>query len=81
MTRRAPRSTDQEHDRATLREVAAIVTVALAPLARLPRLQLTVFPLAVHPGDAETKVTPAGSVSVSVTPLAGDGPWLLTVTV
>ena len=63
--------------------VTAIVTVAFAPLFKLPRLQVTVaVPLQVPwLGIAETKVAPAGSVSVTTTPVAVSGPLLVTVTV
>ena len=61
--------------------VTTMVTPTVAALATLPRLHVTVppawlqFPCAE---DAETKVTPAGNVSLTVTPLAVDGPALLT---
>jgi hypothetical protein len=67
--------------------VTWIVTVALAPLARVPNAQVTVVLLtgggvqAPWLGVAETKVTFAGSVSVTVTPVAGEGPALLAVSV
>ena len=60
--------------------VTWIVTVALAPLASEPRLQVTV-PNACEqlPCDAvaEPNVTPAGSVSVTTTPVAGALPVAL----
>jgi hypothetical protein len=67
--------------------VTVIVIVTDAPLARLPRLQVTV-PLAwLHvPADAPVhvaapNVTPAGSVSVTTTPVAAPGPLFVAVTV
>ena len=63
--------------------VTVMVTVALSPLARLPRLQVTgAVPLQVPwLGVAEPNVTPLGSVSVTVTMVASDGPSLVTVSV
>ncbi len=63
--------------------VATIETVALAPLASVPRLHVTVVvPVQVPTlGVADTKVKPAGSVSVTVTAAAGEGPALETVMV
>src|SRR5437660_9496 len=61
-----------------------MVTVALAPLLMAPRLPVTVVPAVVTVpwlGVAETNVTPAGNVSVSVTLVALPGPALATVTV
>ncbi len=55
-----------------------IVRVMVAPLATVPRLHVTFWPLAVHP-LAETKLTAAGSVSVRVTLAALVGPLLVTV--
>ena len=61
--------------------VITISMVALAPSAKLPRSQVTT-PLAwVQGAVADTKVTPAGRVSVRVTPVASTGPLLVTVTV
>src|SRR5438309_1261278 len=57
--------------------VTLMVIVALAPLARLPTEQVTVPEALVQVPwleVAETKVTPAGRVSVTVTPVAADGP-------
>jgi hypothetical protein len=61
--------------------VIVICTVALPPTARLPRLQITgLVPLHVPcDGVAEPNVTPAGSVSVRTTFVAGAGPLFLTV--
>src|SRR5260370_824396 len=53
--------------------VALMVNVALAPEARLPTEQVTVPAVFVHPVLAETKATPLGRVSVTVTPGAGGG--------
>src|SRR5882672_12437921 len=50
--------------------------VALA--ARVPKLQVTVPAVLVHPA-AETKLTCAGSTSVTVPPLEVEGPLLVTV--
>src|SRR5882762_11974548 len=61
--------------------VALIVNVALAPLARLPAVQVTVPETLVQPEVADTKVTPAGRVSTTLTPVAGSGPLFLAVTV
>jgi hypothetical protein len=62
--------------------VTTSVTVIVPPLAIPPRLQVTV-PLTWLQvpwlGVADTKVTPAGRVSVRVTPVALLGPALLTV--
>jgi hypothetical protein len=59
---------------------AVTVTVILLiwPLASVPRLQLTT-PLVFNPPPvALTNVTVAGSVSVTTTPLALDGPKFVT---
>ncbi len=59
-------------------------TVAEAPLASVPSAQLIgVEPLQVPwlGVGAAKSCTPAGSASLSVTPVAGDGPLLVTVTV
>ena len=60
--------------------VTVIVRVALLPTASVPTEQDTTPTAYVQPG-AETKLTPAGSGSLIVTPLAGSGPLLVTVTV
>src|SRR5229473_5788785 len=60
--------------------VALMVIVALAPEARLPTEQVTVPEAKVQVPwleVAEPKVTPLGRVSVTVTPVAGDGPLFL----
>src|SRR5438046_4075994 len=59
---------------------ATMMTTVLAPLASVPRLAVTVLPLAL-PWLDDTKVVPVGSTSVSMTFTAGFGPALLTVTV
>ena len=63
--------------------VTTRVTVALALLLIVPRGQLTVLvPLQLPwPGVAETKLTPAGKVSVKLTPVAVEGPLLVMVRV
>ena len=64
--------------------VTMIVTVAVAVLAIVPRLQVTVPPACEQVpwlGEAEMKVTPAGSVSVRVALVAVEGPPFATVTV
>ena len=55
---------------------AVTVKVALltAPLARLPKVQLTTPELLTPLPLADTKVTPIGRASVTVTLEAGDGP-------
>src|SRR5262249_61822611 len=58
--------------------VTTIVAVALAPLARLPIVQVTVPELLTQPVLADTNVTPVGSGSVTATPVAGLGPAVLT---
>ena len=59
------------------------VIVAVAVLARLPSAQLRLLVPLQLPWLVltELKVTPAGSVSVSVTALAGSGPLLRTLIV
>src|SRR5207302_3471605 len=62
--------------------VALIVIVALAVLAREPTSQVTVPEVLVQvPWEelAETKPTPAGRVSRTVTPVASLGPWVVAV--
>jgi hypothetical protein len=64
--------------------VTTMVAVALAPAANVPIVQVTVPPACVQVPAvdiADTKITLAGSVSVSVVPVAGFGPLLVTVTV
>src|SRR2546426_785365 len=64
--------------------ITTIVTLADAPTARLPTAQVTMpdaWVQAPWVEDAEKKVTPAGSGSVTVTPVAGPGPALATLIV
>src|SRR5882762_9735860 len=61
--------------------VTLMVIVALAPAARLPTVQVTVPAEFVQPELADTKVTPAGRVSVTITPVAADGPLFLATMV
>src|SRR5260370_1069438 len=61
--------------------VALMVIVALAPEARLPTVQDTVGAELVLPVLAEPKATQAGRGSVTVTPVAGEGPLLVATTV
>src|SRR5260370_25877531 len=56
--------------------VTVMVNVELAPAGRLPKEQDTVPAEVVLPVLAETKLTPAGGVSVTVTPGAGPGTLL-----
>jgi len=60
-----------------------IVTVAVAAFASVPMEQVTVVVPEQVPcvETAETKVGPAGSVSVRFTFVAGDGPLLVIVSV
>src|SRR2546425_482146 len=52
---------------AVARAVALIVNVMLAPESRVPTAQVSVLEALVQPGLAETKVTPAGRLSVTTT--------------
>src|SRR5437763_915059 len=64
--------------------VALIVIVALAALASEPTSQVTVPEALVQMpwvAVAETKPTPAGRVSLTVTPVASLGPLLVAVSV
>jgi hypothetical protein len=56
-----------------------IVTVALPPARSVPTLRLSVEPASVQPDELDTKVAPAGSVSVTTTFVAASGPLSLTV--
>src|SRR5205814_1204847 len=58
-----------------------IVKVWVALRASVPKLQVTVPAVFVHPALAETKLTWAGSTSVTVPPLEAEGPLLVTVRV
>ena len=62
--------------------VAVIVSEAVAALARLPIVQRPV-PLLYDPAEAvdDTKVKPAGSASVTTTPVAAAGPLFVAVIV
>ena len=58
------------------------VIVALSPLVKLPRLHWTMSPDVLQlpwVGVAETKLSPAGRASVSITPVVSKGPLLATV--
>lgn len=62
--------------------VTVIVTVAMPLLAMVPKVATTTPLDCVKlpwEGWAETKVTPAGRKLVSTTPVAAEGPKLLTV--
>ena len=63
--------------------VTTMVTVAVVPGFSVPRLQvMKSFPTQVPAVEfAETNVAPAGSVSVSVTPVAVSSPLFVTVIV
>jgi hypothetical protein len=58
--------------------VTTISTVALAPTARLPRLQVRMPPECEQPCEAETKFEPEG-VSTKDTPVTAFGPLLVIV--
>ena len=67
--------------------VITTVAVALAPLARVPTAQ-TIFPDAgggqlpwLALAETKTKAIAGGSVSVAVTPFAGEGPLFVTLIV
>jgi hypothetical protein len=59
-----------------------VMVGAVAPVAKTGRVHVTeTFPVLVHVQpvpDADTKVTPAGNVSVTDTPAASDGPLSTT---
>src|SRR5262245_54755488 len=62
---------------------ATIVSVILNPGSSMPALQMTVLPFTLTLPwllTAETKPTLAGNTFVTITPVACDGPRLLTVT-
>jgi len=68
----------------TVGAVVVIVTVALAPAARVPSMAVGIPPGAEHPPtDAvqETNETPAGRGSVTSTLLASEPPMFCTVIV
>src|SRR5437016_4944263 len=56
-----------------------IVKVWVASAASVPKLQVTMPAVVVQPALAETKLTWAGSTSVTVPPLEVEGPLLVTV--
>src|SRR5438445_775438 len=58
-----------------------MVKVWVALGASVPKLQVTVPAVLVHPVLAETKLTWVGSTSVTVPPLEVEGPLLVTVRV
>jgi hypothetical protein len=60
--------------------VTVMVAVAEALTASVANVHVTVA-LPVQAGLAEANVAPAGSVSVIFTPVAGDGPLFVTVSV
>lgn len=71
-------------DPATVGALTVIVTVAFAPLAMLPKLALTMPPaLAAVPCVVltERNVVPAGNVLVTFTPVAVEGPLLVSARV
>ena len=58
-----------------------IVKVWVASAASVPKFQVTMPAVVVQPALAETKLTWAGSTSVTVPPLEVEGPLLVTVRV
>src|ERR1700675_5065877 len=66
---------------AVLGAVTVIVRVTLCVALRPPIVQVTVPDALTQPAEADTNVTPAGSVSVAVTEVALLGPALATVSV
>ena len=58
--------------------VTVTVTLLTAPLASVPKDQFTIPLLSMPFPLADTKVSPAGKVSVTTTPLAEEGPKLVT---
>ena len=61
-----------------------IVAVAVAPDARVAAVKVTVLPVVLTVASfdvAETMFSVAGILSVMITPLASDGPLLMTVNV
>src|SRR5208282_5015472 len=61
--------------------VTVTVTLLIWPLVNVPRLQLTTPPLLIPLPLAPTKLTLAGNASVTTTPLALEGPKLVTLIV
>jgi hypothetical protein len=60
--------------------VTVMVALAEAFTASVAKVHVTVV-VPVHAGLAEENVAPPGSVSVIFTPVAGDGPLFVTVSV
>jgi len=60
--------------------ITEMTTEVVTPLVSVFRSQVTVLPASAQPG-AEEKVTPAGSVSVTTTSTASEGPSLVMVSV
>ena len=58
--------------------VTVTVTLEVWPLVNVPRLQFTIPLLLTPPPVALTKVTLTGRLSVTTTPLALEGPKLVT---
>ena len=58
--------------------VTVNVTLLTTPFARLPKFHVTMPLFVVPPPVALTNATPTGSVSVTMTPLALDGPKFVT---
>jgi hypothetical protein len=58
--------------------VTVTVTLLTVPLAKVPKVQVTTPALLTPLPLADTNVTLAGKVSVTTTPLAVDGPKLVT---
>lgn len=66
---------------ATASTVAVMVDVRVAPDGTVPRSQVTVDPTVAHGWLADTKVTPPGRTSRSVTSCAGPAPTFVTASV
>src|SRR2546428_765763 len=59
---------------------APMLNVRFAPAASVPNVHVTTFGAVwLQPEDAPAKVVPAGSVSVTVPPVAVEGPLFVTV--
>src|SRR5947208_2810004 len=56
-----------------------VLPIWVASAASVPTLQLTVPAVLVHPALTETRLTWAGSTSVTVPPRVEEGPLLVTV--
>ena len=64
--------------------LTTVATVATAPFNTVPNAQVTTPPASLQVpwlGVAEIKLTSAGNGSVSVTPVASEGPLFVTVMV